>query len=163
RWGRGSTRPATWRCSPTRTAATTTWPPTCASAVSCELVPGTELPQGLARASAILDIRRFDEASALPARVVSAEPGGAPGWGPEAGCMMARAHVGTDRYTEGATAANGAVARDPADEWSHRLASNALVHLGRHADALRAAHEACRLAPGYWQTHVCVAQAALAA
>jgi tetratricopeptide (TPR) repeat protein len=37
------------------------------------------------------------------------------------------------------------------------------VHLGNYSDALRAAYEACRLAPGYWQTHVCVAQAALAA
>ena len=41
-------------------------------------------------------------------------------------------------------------------------ASNALVHLGNHGDALRAAQEACRLAPSYWQTHVCLAQAALA-
>jgi len=54
------------------------------------------------------------------------------------------------------------VSLDPADEWPHRLASNALVHLGNFPDALRAAHEARRLAPGYWQTHVCVAQAALA-
>src|SRR6266571_887977 len=56
-----------------------------------------------------------------------------------------------------------AVSLDPADEWPHRLASNALVHLGKFADALRAAYEACRQAPSYWQTHVCVAQAALAA
>src|SRR4029077_11046758 len=60
------------------------------------------------------------------------------------------------------SAANRAVSLDPADEWPHRLASNALVHLGNYPDALRAAYEACRLAPGYWQTHVCVAQAALA-
>jgi tetratricopeptide (TPR) repeat protein len=75
---------------------------------------------------------------------------------------MARAHLGADRYAEAVTAANRAVALDPADEWPHRLASNALVHLGHHPDALRAAHEACRLAPSYWQAHVCVAQAALA-
>jgi tetratricopeptide (TPR) repeat protein len=106
----------------------------------------------------MLDVRRFDEASALLARVVSAEPESSRAW-----CLMARAHLGTERYAEAITAANRAVALDPADEWPHRLASNALVHLGRHADALRAAHEACRLAPGYWQTHVCVAQAALAA
>ena len=116
-----------------------------------------ELREELARASAMLDVRRFDEASALLARVVSAEPESSRAW-----CLMARAHLGAERYTEAISAANQAVSLDPADEWPHRLASNALVHLGQHADALRAAYEACRLAPGYWQTHVCVAQAALA-
>ncbi len=117
-----------------------------------------ELGQELARASAMLDVRRFDEASELLARVVSAEPESSRAW-----CLMARAHLGADRYTEAVSAAQRAAALDPADEWPHRLASNALVHLGNYADALRAAYEACRLAPGYWQTHVCVAQAALAA
>ncbi len=117
-----------------------------------------ELRQELARASAMLDVRRFDEASELLARVVSTEPESSRAW-----CLMARAHLGSDRYTEAIAAANRAVALDPADEWPHRLASNALVHLSNFPDALRAAHEACRLAPSYWQTHVCVAQAALAA
>jgi Flp pilus assembly protein TadD len=105
----------------------------------------------------MLDVRRFDEASALLARVVSAEPESSRAW-----CLMARAHLGAERYTDAISAANRAVSLDPADEWPHRLASNALVHLGNFPDALRAAHEARRLAPGYWQTHVCVAQAALA-
>jgi tetratricopeptide (TPR) repeat protein len=117
-----------------------------------------ELRQELARASAMLDVRRFEEASELLARVVSAEPESSRAW-----CLMARAHLGADRYTEAVSAANRAAALDPADEWPHRLASNALVHLGKYPDALRAAYQACRLAPSYWQTHVCVAQAALAA
>src|SRR6202012_1575988 len=116
-----------------------------------------ELRQELARASAMLDVRRFDEASALLARVVSAEPESSRAW-----CLMARAHLGAERYTEAVSAANRRGSLDPADEWPHRLASNALVHLGNFPDALQAADEACRLAPGYWQTHVCVAQAALA-
>jgi Flp pilus assembly protein TadD len=116
-----------------------------------------DLREELARASAMLDVRRFDEASALLARVVSAEPESGRAW-----CLMARAHLGAERYTDAISAANRAVSLDPADEWPHRLASNALVHLGNFPDALRAAHEARRLAPGYWQTHVCVAQAALA-
>ncbi len=106
----------------------------------------------------MLDVKRFDEASALLSRIVAAEPESSRAW-----CLMARAHLGADRYAEAITAANRAVALEPTDEWPHRLASNALVHLGNYGDALRAAHEACRLAPGYWQTHVCVAQAALAA
>jgi len=60
-------------------------------------------------------------------------------------------------------AANRAAAIEPAEEWPHRLTSNALMHLGNHTEALRAAAESRRLAPSYWQTHVCVAQAALAA
>ena len=105
----------------------------------------------------MLDVRRYDEASALLARVVS-RTGESRAW-----CLMARAHLGADRYGDAIDAANRAVALSPSDEWPHRLASNALGHLGHQADALRAAYEARRLASGYWQTHVCVAQAALAA
>ena len=88
----------------------------------------------------MLDVRRFDEASELLARVVSAEPESSRAW-----CLMARAHLGADRYADAVTAANRAVALDPADEWPHRLASNALVHLGKLPDALRAAYEAGEL------------------
>jgi len=117
-----------------------------------------ELRRELARASAMLEVRRFNQASELLARIVAAEPESSRAW-----CLMARAHLGADRYAEAVEVANRAVALDPSDEWPHRLASNALVHLGNYPDALRAAREACRLAPGYWQTHVCLAQAALAA
>jgi tetratricopeptide (TPR) repeat protein len=116
-----------------------------------------ELRQELTRASAMLDIRRFDEATELLARVIAAEPESSRAW-----CLMARAHLGTDRFGDAVDAANRAAALDPNDEWPHRLASNALVHLGRPAEALYAADRACRLAPSFWQTHVCVAQAALA-
>ena len=147
-----------------RAAATTTWPPTCASGASYErcrqplAAAVIELQQELARASAMLDVKRFDEAATVLARIVAAEAENSRAW-----CLMARAHLGADRYPEAIEAANRAVALDPTDEWPHRLASNALVHLGYYPDALRAAYEACRLAPGYWQTHVCVAQAALPA
>ncbi len=78
-----------------------------------------ELREELARASAMLDVRRFDEAAELLSRVVAAEPESSRAW-----CLMARARLGADRYTEAVTAANRAVALDPADEWPHRLASN---------------------------------------
>jgi tetratricopeptide (TPR) repeat protein len=116
-----------------------------------------ELRQELARASAMLDVRRFDDATALLARIVAAEPESSRAW-----CLMARAHLGAERYADALGAANRAVVLDPSDEWPHRLASNALVHLGNYPRALEAAEQACRLAPGFWQTHVCVAQAALA-
>lgn len=118
----------------------------------------TEHRQELARAATMLDLGRYDEASAVLARVVSADPASSRAW-----CLFARAHLGAERYQAAVDAANRAAAIDPGEEWPHRLASNALMHLGSHAHALRAASEARRLAPSYWQTHVCVAQAALAA
>jgi tetratricopeptide (TPR) repeat protein len=118
----------------------------------------TEIRDELARAATMLDLGRYDEASTLLARLVSAEPGSGRAW-----CLFARAHLGADRFAEAVDAANRAAAIEPAEEWPHRLASNALMHLGNHGEALRAAAESRRLAPGYWQTHVCVAQAALAA
>ncbi len=118
----------------------------------------TELSHELARAGAMLDLKRYDQAASLLARLVAAEPDSGRTW-----CLLARAHLGTGQYKEAATAANRAVALAPSDEWPHRLASNALMHAENYPEALRAANEACRLAPDRWQTHVCVAQAALAA
>lgn len=118
----------------------------------------TEIREELARAATMLDLGRYEEASSLLARLVSAEPGSSRAW-----CLFARAHLGADRFADAVEAANRAAAIDPAEEWPHRLASNALMHLGNHGEALRAAAESRRLAAGYWQTHVCVAQAALAA
>jgi tetratricopeptide (TPR) repeat protein len=115
-----------------------------------------ELRQELARASAMLDVKRFDEASQLLARVVSAEPESSRAW-----CLMARAHLGADRYVDAAAAANRAVALDPGDEWPHRLASNALVHLGNFPGALRAAYEA-RLAANEPDVHFLSGKVSLA-
>jgi tetratricopeptide (TPR) repeat protein len=118
----------------------------------------TEARTDLTKASTMLDLGRYDDASSLLARVVAADPGSSRAW-----CLFARAHLGAGRYQEAVDAANQAVSIDPGEEWPHRLASSALMHLGQHREALRAACEARRLAPSYWQTHVCVAQAALAA
>lgn len=118
----------------------------------------TETIPELSRATTMLDLGKYEEASSLLARVVAADPGSSRAW-----CLFARAHLGAGRYQPAVDAANRAVLIEPAEEWPHRLASNALMHLGQHREALRAAGEARRLAPSYWQTHVCVAQAALAA
>jgi tetratricopeptide (TPR) repeat protein len=118
----------------------------------------TEPSRELARANAMLDLKRYDNAASLLARLVAAEPDSSRTW-----CLLARAHLGTGQYQEAAAAANRAVALAPSDEWPHRLASNALMHAENYPEALRAANEARRLAPDRWQTHICVAQAALAA
>ncbi|MEV6981217.1 hypothetical protein AB0M95_08145 [Sphaerisporangium sp. NPDC051017] len=52
---------------------------------------------------------------------------------------------------EGALEAAGeAVERDPDGEWGHRLMSLALERLGRDSEAVVAAQDAVRLAPGSW-------------
>src|SRR5579875_2372469 len=118
----------------------------------------TELRQELARADAMLDMKRYDQACGVLARLVAAEPENARAW-----CLLARAHLGAGRHQQAVDAANRAVSLDPSDEWPHRLASNALLHTDNYPEALRAGMEARRLAPGHWQAHICVAQAALGA
>jgi tetratricopeptide (TPR) repeat protein len=118
----------------------------------------TELRQELARADAMLDMKRYDQACGVLARLVATEPENARAW-----CLLARAHLGAGRHQQAVDAANRAVTLDPADEWPHRLASNALLHTDNYPEALRAGMEARRLAPGHWQAHICVAQAALGA
>src|ERR1700733_15088205 len=117
-----------------------------------------EMKEELARAATMLDLGRYDEASTLLARLVSAEPGSGRAW-----CLFARAPLGADRFADAVESANRAAAIEPAEEWPHRLASNALLHLGNHREGRRAGAGARRRAPAYWQPHVCVAQAALAA
>jgi len=117
----------------------------------------TELTQGLARARAMLDVSRYDQAASLLANIVAADPEDSRAW-----CLLARAHAGKGQYEDAAAAANRAVTLAPADDWPHRLASNAFLHLGNTMVALRAANEACRLAPHEWRAHICLAQAALA-
>src|SRR6202044_645301 len=107
----------------------------------------TEMKEELARAATMLDLGRYEEASTLLARLVSAEPGSGRAW-----CLFARAHLGADRFTEAVEAANRAAAIEPAEEWPHRLGSNALMHLGHHGEALRAAAESRRAPPRAWGT-----------
>src|SRR5271154_3819814 len=95
----------------------------------------------------MLDLGRYDEASTLRARLVSTEPDSGRAW-----CLFARAHLGSDRYAEAVEAANRAAAIESGEEWPHRLASNALMHLGNHAEGLRAAAESRRLAPSFLPT-----------
>ena len=82
----------------------------------------TELRQELARADAMLDMKRYDQACGVLARLVAAEPENARAW-----CLLARAHAGQGDYQAAAQAANRAVTLVPSDDWPHRLASNALL------------------------------------
>jgi tetratricopeptide (TPR) repeat protein len=117
----------------------------------------TEVARDLARARAMLDIKRYQEAAGLLAQFVASEPADSQAW-----CLLARAQLGANRNQDAAAAANRAVTLAPADDWPHRLASAAMLRLGNVPEAVRAAGEACRLAPHNWLCHLSLAQSALA-
>jgi tetratricopeptide (TPR) repeat protein len=111
----------------------------------------------LARASMLLDLRRYGEAAGLLASIIAAEPADSRAW-----CLLAAAQLGNSQYQEAAAAASRAITLAPADNWPYRLASTAQRHLGNITAALTAANEACKLAPDEWRAYTCLAQALLA-
>jgi len=117
----------------------------------------TGVAPDLARASAMLDVKRYSQAASLLAVVVAADPENGRAW-----CLLAAAHLGNGLYQEAAAAATRAITLAPSDDWPYRLASFAQMHLGNITAARTAATEACNLAPHNWQAHLCLAQAELA-
>ena len=117
----------------------------------------TEVTVELDRARVMLDLKRYDQAASVLARIVAEEPAHSRAW-----CMLAAAHLGSGRYQETLAAAGRSIALAPSDDWPYRLVSVAQVHLGDTAAAIHAANEACRLAPNTWRAHLCLAQAELA-
>lgn len=117
----------------------------------------TEVARDLARARALLEVKRYDQAVSLLARIVAADPSHSRAW-----CLLATAHLGTGQYREAEAAASRAVMLVPSDNWAYRLRSSAQLHLGNVTSAVTAANEACKLAPHDWRCHVCLAEAYLA-
>ncbi|WP_174550698.1 tetratricopeptide repeat protein [Microtetraspora malaysiensis] len=77
-------------------------------------------------------------------------PRRSPGTDPRSWCLLAAERLERDRPEAALEAARQAIERDPGGEWGHRLAGLALERLGRDAEAVAAAREAVRLAPGSW-------------
>jgi tetratricopeptide (TPR) repeat protein len=117
----------------------------------------TEVARDLAQAGVLLDLKRYDEAASLLARIVAAEPQDSRAW-----CLLAAAHLGAGRYEEAAAAASRAITLAPFDDGPYRLASIAQRHLGQITAAISSANEACKLAPDEWRAYICLAQAELA-
>ncbi|XVQ83754.1 hypothetical protein ACQP2K_33705 [Microbispora siamensis] len=78
---------------------------------------------------------------------------------PRAWCAVAVARLSHDQPEAALEAARQAIGRDPQDEWGHRLAGAALERLGRDTEAVAAAREAVRLAPGSWAARLRLASA----
>ena len=68
----------------------------------------TEIARDLAQASVLLDLKRYDEAASLLARIVAAEPQDSRAW-----CLLAATHLGAGRYKEAAAAASRAITLAP--------------------------------------------------
>src|ERR1700722_17605170 len=111
----------------------------------------------LSRASAMIDLGRYGDAASLLATVLASAPGTSRGW-----CLLSRAHLCGGQSAEAVAPAARASALDRADDWPYRLVSTALIGMGQTADAVTAALEARELAPHFWRSHVCLAQAATA-
>src|ERR1700753_1981244 len=92
----------------------------------------TEIREELARAATMRALGRFDAAATLLARLGPADPGSG-----RAGCLFARAHLGTDRFADAVEAANRAASIEPTEEWPHRLPSHPQLHPGDHAGGAR--------------------------
>jgi len=105
----------------------------------------TELRQELARASAMLDVRRYAEASALLARIVSAEPDSGRAW-----CLMARAHLGADRYRD-AIDANKDLQKQMQDELDKRCGKSEGCQLAEGDKLVRDAVAAGKLPKVSWE------------
>ena len=117
----------------------------------------TGVARDLVQASVLLDLKRYDEAASLLARIVAAEPQDSRAW-----CLLAATHLGAGRYKEAAAAASRAITLAPSDERPYRLASIAQRRLGQITAAISSANQACKLAPDEWRAYVCLAQALLA-
>ncbi len=94
------------------------------------------------RASALIDLGRFEEAAHLYAGLLREEPEDV-----QALCGMSRCLGKLERLREALELAERAAALAPEDDWPHRLRSAHLTQLHRPAEALRAAEEAVRLEP----------------
>ncbi|MEV6862567.1 tetratricopeptide repeat protein [Streptosporangium subroseum] len=70
--------------------------------------------------------------------------------GPREWCVTAVTLLGHDQPEAALDAARKAVDLDPGADWGYRLASLSFERLGRDAEAVAAAEEAVRLAPGSW-------------
>lgn len=77
---------------------------------------------------------------------------------PAAWCRLAAAHLDAGEPGESLTAAKRAMSLGERS-WGHRLASLALVELGRHDEAVVSAREAVRRDAADWRCHVALAEA----
>jgi tetratricopeptide (TPR) repeat protein len=98
------------------------------------------------RASALIELRRYDEAVVMLTEVIQATPDRSLPW-----CCLTQAQLGLKKNDDALQSALRAVSLTPGLEWPHRLASISFGRLERHQEAVAAAREAVRLDPHSWR------------
>jgi tetratricopeptide (TPR) repeat protein len=114
-------------------------------------------PASLESIATLLEEEDFEPAARFAGYVIATEPRNAKAW-----CLMTRAQLGQRRNQAALAAARAAGSISPHSELPHRLASYALIRLGRSHDAVAAARVAVRFAPRDWRTHQALSQSLLA-
>jgi tetratricopeptide (TPR) repeat protein len=107
----------------------------------------------LQRASALCDLRRWDDAASALRTILATDPHNARGL-----CLLAQAQIGQAAHDQALRSSMAAIAENPEGEWPHRLASLALSGLGRHQEAAEMARNGVRLAPHSAPCHITLAQ-----
>lgn len=97
----------------------------------------------LTQARLLLDLREYGEALGAAAEVLAVHPHSV-----HALCITAVCLGHLRRPAEGLVPADRAAELDPTDDWPQRIRVSLLLELGREREALEAAREAVRLAPG---------------
>ena len=108
----------------------------------------------VAKAQALLEVNRADDAAAALAQALANDPRDWHAW-----CVLAVAHLLRQRHREAVDATNRAIELQPGAEWPHRIASIAELGLGNRGRAVAAAREAVRLAPQSPYAHAQLAHA----
>jgi Flp pilus assembly protein TadD len=104
--------------------------------------------EATARARALLDVGRADEAAAVLSTTLAADPRD-----PHAWCLLGLAHLRCDRSRDALASAHRAIELGSELEWAHRIASIAELRLGNRSRAVAAARESVRLGPGIAFSH----------
>jgi tetratricopeptide (TPR) repeat protein len=97
----------------------------------------------VAKARALLDVGRADEAASVLVQLLASQPGNQEAW-----CLLGAAHLRSLRSAESIECARRAVELGPGLEWPHRIVSAAELQRGDVPAAIAAARESVRLAPG---------------
>jgi len=108
--------------------------------------------RSLARASAALELRRYEDALREAGLAIAANPDGAEGY-----CALGQALAGLNRYDEALRELQNACAKAPTWFLPHVLCSDLLRFRGRFVRAVASAEEAVRLAPYSGAAHMALA------
>ncbi|EPH43517.1 tetratricopeptide repeat protein [Streptomyces aurantiacus] len=115
--------------------------------------PNSEHPL-TARAAALMDLGRHDEAKELLGRRLAEDPEDARAW-----ARLARCHNAAEEHEEVVAATDRVLSIDPAYYDAYLVRTIALRRLQRLEESRAAAHEAIRLEPEAWQGYAVLSEA----